>query len=155
MRVRDLEDGDRPWLRALIEAAWSLPVVTPIGSYDDPTVFDGVVAELDGQLAGAVTYRADDDLAWEIVTVNATVPRRGVATALMTAVRERASAAGAQRAWLITTDDNPGAIDFYEAIGMRRVRAYENFVEVVRATKPGIGGFRNAIEFEWVLTPEA
>lgn len=154
MEVRDLDDRDRPWLRDLVEAAWSLPVVTPIGTYDDPTAFDGLVAELDGRLAGAVTYRADNEGAWEIVTLNATVQRRGVATALMTAVRERASAAGAKRAWLITTDENAGAIAFYEAIGMRRTRRYENFVDVVREEKPDVGGFRHAIEFEWVLTPE-
>lgn len=152
MRVRDLEDRDRPWLRQLVEDAWSLPVVTPTGAYNDPTGFDGVVAELDGEIAGAVTYRADDDDAVEIVTVNATVRRRGVATALMTGVRERAAAAGARRAWLITTDENAGAVAFYEAIGMRRARTHENFVEVVRAQKPDVGGFRDAIEFEWTLT---
>ena len=155
MQVRDLTDTDRPWLRGLVDAAWSLPVVTPIGTYDDPTAFEGVVANLDGRPAGAVTYRTDAEGAWEIVTVNATVQRRGVATALMAAVRERALAAGARRAWLITTDENDGAIAFYEAIGMRRARTHENFVEVVRAVKPRVSGFRDAIEFEWVLTPEA
>ena len=154
MQVRDLTDGDRPWLRDLVERAWSLPVVTPIGAYDDPTAFDGVIAEVDGELAGAVTYRVDGEGAWEVVTVNATVERRGVATALMSAARERASAAGAQRVWLITTDENHGAIAFYEAIGMRRAKTHANFVEVVRAQKPAVGGFRDAIEFEWVLTPE-
>ena len=128
--------------------------MTPTGTYDDPAAFEGVVGDFDGEIAGAVTYRADDEGAWEIVTVNATVQRRGVATALMTAVRDRASAAGAKRAWLITTDDNADAIAFYEAIGMRRARTYENFVEVVRAQKPDVSGFRDAIEFEWVLTAE-
>lgn len=152
MRVRALEHRDRPWLRDLVANAWSLPVVTPTGAYEDPSSFDGVVAEIDSSPAGAVTYRTDDAGGWEVVTVNATVPRAGAGTAMMSAVKDAAASAGAARLWLITTDENHGALAFYERLRMRRARTLPDFVEVVARHKPAVrGAFRDAIEFEWPL----
>ena len=134
MQVRPLEERDRAWLRDLVATAWSLPVVTPTGAYADPTVFEGVVAEIDGERAGAVTRRA------------------GAGTAMMQLVRDAAAQSGATRVWLVTTDTNPEAIAFYEDIGMQRARTIPDFVEVVARHKPAVrGAFRDAIEFEWRL----
>lgn len=151
MRVRALDDRDRGWLRDLVAETWSLPVVSPGRVYDDPSALDGVVAEHDGERLGILTYDRRE-AEWEVVTLNATVSRRGAATGMMRAVRDAATAAGASRLWLITTDENIGAIAFYEAIGMRRARVHSNFVEVVARYKPAVrGAFRDAIEFEWRL----
>ena len=152
MQVRPLEDRDRAWLRDLVVTAWSLPVVTPTGAYADPTVFEGVVAEIDGERAGAVTHRVDDDGGWEVVTANAVTRRAGAGTAMMQLVRDAAAQSGATRVWLVTTDTNPEAIAFYEDIGMQRARTIPDFVEVVARHKPAVrGAFRDAIEFEWRL----
>lgn len=147
--VRDLVDSDRPWLRALIEAQWGVPVVTPAGVYGEPEAHEGVVAELDGELLGAVTYLRDGG-AWEIVTVIATVEAVGVGRAMLEEVRRRAEQARSARVWLITTDDT-GAASFYERLGMTRARTHEGFIEVVRRVKPSSGGYRDAYEYEWLL----
>ena len=44
-----------------------------------------------------------------------------------------------------------GGLAFYERIGMTEVRRHPDFVETVRAVKPGSGGYRDAIELEWRL----
>ena len=150
MVVRPLAAGDRPWVRDLVASAWGLPVVTPTAAFDAPEQLDGLVAELDGEPAGAVTWLVDGH-EWEVVTLNAAVEGAGVGRALLEDVRRRASAAGASRVWLITTDDNPGAQAFYERIGMTEVRRHIDHVETVRAVKPGSGGYRDAIELEWRL----
>jgi ribosomal protein S18 acetylase RimI-like enzyme len=147
--VRELVDADRPWLRGLIEQEWGIPVVTPVAAYEAPETHDGVVAELDGERAGAVTYVRDGD-AWEIVTVIATVRDAGVGRAMLEEVRGLAQRSGAARAWLITTDDNDAA-SFYEHLGMTRVRTHERFVDVVREVKPSSEGYRDAYELEWRL----
>jgi hypothetical protein len=50
---------------------------------------------------------------------------------------------------LITTDDNPNAIRFYEARGMARRALHRDFVEVVRRYKADSEGYRDAIEFSF------
>ena len=149
LRVREVVDADRPWLRTLIEQQWGIPIVTPMGAYDAPETHDGIVAEIDGERAGAVTYvRAGGD--WEIVAVIATVEGAGVGRAMLEEVRSLAERSRATRLWLITTDDT-GAAAFYEHLGMVRIRTHEHFVEVVRRVKPSTGGYRDAYEFEWHL----
>ena len=149
LRVRELVDADRPWLRALIEQQWGIPVVTPMAVYDAPEMHDGVVAETHGELTGAVTYVRDGD-DWEIVTVIATVEGAGIGRSMLEEVRRLAQRSRAHRLWLITTDDT-GAAPFYEHLGMRRTRTHESFVDVVRGVKPSTGGYRDAYEFEWRL----
>lgn len=149
VHVREVVDGDRPWLRSLIEAQWGVPVVTPVAAYDAPEAHDGVVADIDGEPVGAVTYvRGGAD--WEIVTVIATVEGAGVGRAMLEEVRRLARRSKAARVWLITTDDTDAAA-FYRRLGMTRTRTHENFVEVVRRVKPSTGGYRDAYEFEWRL----
>ena len=149
VRVREVGEGDRRWLRAQIEERWGLPIVTPIAAYGAPETHDGVVAEIDGELTGAVTFVRGGD-AWEIVTVISTVERAGIGRAMLEEVRRLARRSGATRLWLITTDDADAA-GFYEHLGMTRTRTHEDFVEVVRRVKPSTGGYRDAYEFEWQL----
>jgi GNAT superfamily N-acetyltransferase len=149
LRVREVTEEDRPWLHALIERQWGLPVVTPTGAYHAPETHDGVVAEIDGERAGALTYVPEGG-DWEIVVVIAAVPGAGVGRALLEEARRLAERSRATRLWLITTDDT-GAAAFYEHLGMIRTRTHEDFVEVVRRAKPSTGGYRDAYEFEWPL----
>ena len=129
---------------------WGLPVVTSVRAYEDPERLEGVIAEVDGESVGAVTFQVDGP-GWEVVTVNAGRSGVGAGRAMLEGLRRRAEAAGASRVWLITTDTNDGAIGFYEHLGMRRVRLHRRFINVVRAAKPDVdeGAFWNAIEFEW------
>ena len=149
--VREVTDGDRPWLRALIEEQWGIPVVTPTGAYSEPETQHGLVVEIDGERAGALTY-ARDGGEWEIVTVIAAIQGVGVGRALLEEVRQMAERSRATRLWLITTDDT-GAAAFYEHLGMIRARTHKDFIEVVRRAKPSTAGYRDAYELEWRLTP--
>lgn len=149
LRVREVTQEDRQWLRALIEQQWGIPVVTPTGAYHAPETHHGVVVEIDGERAGALTYVPEGG-DWEIVTVIAAVQGAGVGRALLDEVRHLAERSHATRLWLITTDDT-GTAAFYEHLGMIRTRTHEGFVEVVRRVKPSTGGYRDAYEFEWRL----
>lgn len=154
MRVRALDDADRPWVRRIIDETWGLPVVTPADVYDAPELLDGVVADSDGEPVGAITYRVDGP-EWEIVTVHTTRPGLGIGRLMMEEVHRRSLAAGATRVWLITTDDNVTAMGFYERLGMTRIRDHPGFAARVRVHKPALdpAPFDAAIEYEWRPDP--
>lgn len=146
--IRDALEADRAWIRSHVAASWGLPVVSVSGSYD-PTELAALVASApEATVVGVATYRLTDTEC-EVLTLDALVPRRGVGTALLGEVRRRA---GRRRVWLITTDENHGAIAFYRHLGMQEVRRHHDFVSQVRSAKDlaaGAVGFRDALEFEF------
>ena len=148
-----MEEADRPWLRELLDREWGLPVVSVSGAHD-PSDLPGFVAVDGDERVGALTYRLDGD-ACEVVTINALTPGRGIGTALLRAARDVADKTAA-RLWLITTNDNIRAIEFYQRQGMDLVALHRNFVDVVRSHKPTVSGhnpsgipFRHALEFSY------
>jgi ribosomal protein S18 acetylase RimI-like enzyme len=152
VRVRVLDDADRRWVGTTIAERWGVPVVSISGSYLEPERLDGVVAEVDGRQIGAAVYRIDG-ADCEVVTLLVLERGLGAGRLLLEAVRDAARRAGSSRVWLVTTDDNPGAIGFYEHVGMRHGRTHPGFIDVVRAAKPALpsDAFADAIEFEWEL----
>jgi len=153
MNLRPLEDTDRAWFRDLIDREWGLPVVSVSGAYD-PTEFPGLLACEGHDRIGALTYRLARDTC-EVVTLNAVTPGRGVGSALLAAARNLADQRGL-RLWLITTNDNIRAIDFYQRRDMDMVALHRNFIDVVRQYKPTVGDqaasgipMRHALEFSY------
>ena len=148
MTVRPLTDADRAWARAVVADEWGLPVVSPSGVYDDPAGLNGIVAEDDGRRVGLLLHRIDEGRC-EVVALIVQEQRKGHGRALMNAAREEAREAGCDHVWLITTDDNPGALAFYRSLGMTESQRHLNFVDTVRRSKPDSTGYRDAIELEW------
>jgi septum formation protein len=148
--LRRISPEDRSRIAELIESEWGLPVVSVSGLYD-PSRLNGIVAERDGELLGALTYRMDE-YAMEVVTLNSLVEGRGIGSALLAEAR-RIAQASRRRLWLITTNENLRAISFYQRRGMEMAALHRNFADEVRRSKPGAAGiaFRHAIEFEYPL----
>jgi len=107
--------------------------------------------------AALLTYHiAGDEL--EVVTLHATLLRRGLGSALLEAARLKAQELGCRRLWLITTNDNEPAIAFYKAQGMNLAAVHRHALRESRKLKPeipltGIGGvpIEDEIEFEVVF----
>jgi GNAT superfamily N-acetyltransferase len=149
--VRGIRPDERAWLRGLIEEEWGLPVVSTSGAHD-PSELPALIAHDGPTVLGAVTYRMSDQ-ACEVVTINSLRPGLGVGTALLAAVRNIAEQEG-RRLWLITTNENLRAINFYQRRGMDMVALHRNFVDEVARWKPGLLSdgtppFRHAIEFSY------
>jgi septum formation protein len=153
--VRDLAPRDRVWFSDLLEREWGLPVVS-ISGFHDPRGLEGMIAEDEGERLGALSYRVEGS-AMEVVTLNSVRQGRGIGSALLGAARRRARQARL-RMWLITTNENIRAIDFYQRRGMDLVALHRDFAEVVQGEKPGSVGqhpgtgrvaFRHALEFEY------
>jgi len=155
--LRPLEASDRNWEgRFLAQEAGSARVVSR-GILHQADTLPGLVAILNGDPIGLLTYWIDEpDM--EVVTLHARPQRIGAGSVLLEGAKTVGKQAGCTRLWLITTNDNQPAIDFYAKRGMRLVAIHKEAVTESRRTKPeiplvGIGGVRitDELEFEIIL----
>ena len=137
LRVRDLRLDERAWVQALLSARWHGPRIVTRGVVHEATTLPGVVAERHGERVGLATYRIADG-ACELITLDALEPRRGIGRALLEAVQTRARARAATRLWLVTTNDNQPAIDFYTHCGLAQVAIHRGAASLARRLKPSI-----------------
>jgi ribosomal protein S18 acetylase RimI-like enzyme len=127
----------RVWADELLAASWG-GVVARRGALVEPRLLPGLVALHDDEPVGLVTFLLAAGRC-EIVTIDARVRRSGVGGLLIHGVADRARTTAATALWLITTDDNLGAIAFYEASGFELVARHEGAVAELRRTlKPDI-----------------
>ena len=95
------------------------------------------MATLAGENAGLATYRIEGEDC-EIATLDSVSEGKGVGSALIEAVKDKACAAGCKRLWLVTTNDNTPALRFYQKRGFRLVAVHANALERSRRLKPQI-----------------
>jgi ribosomal protein S18 acetylase RimI-like enzyme len=139
-----------------MEAEFGGALQTRRGELLDVLALPGFVAERDGRPVGIATYRRDGSEC-ELAFIAAFEARRGVGSALLGAVVE--AAAGCQRVWLVTTNDNLDALRFYQRRGFRLTALRAGAVDRARASlKPRIGTvgehgipLRDELELELVL----
>lgn len=159
IEVAPLEPGDRRWAEALLREAWFGDAVVVGGEVIALGGLAGLVARVDGRLAGLATYRVRGG-ACELVTLNAAVEGRGVGIALVEGVRAVAGEAGCRTVRVVTTNDNRRALDLYARAGFRVAAVRRGAVNEARARKPTIPThapdgtpIEDEIELELDLTP--
>jgi GNAT superfamily N-acetyltransferase len=157
IEIRASGPGDREWLHEFILSHnHSLRVVSR-GVLHQADQLPGLIASLGGKPSALLTYRvASGEL--EVVTLHAAEKGKGLGSALLEAAKEKARELGCSRLWLITTNDNEPAIEFYKHRGMRLVAVHREALERSRKLKHeipliGLGGepIRDEIEFEYRL----
>jgi ribosomal protein S18 acetylase RimI-like enzyme len=137
MEVRPLREEERDWLAGRLRESWGAPDVVSRGRLRDASQLDALVCEENGERLGACTLELRDGDC-ELVTIDAFAAGRGAGTALLEAAVERARAEGCGRLWLITTNDNTGALRFYQRRGLRLVALHPGAVDDARRLKPQI-----------------
>ncbi len=157
MVIRAVEDADRERVRVLVVEHWGGPTVVSRERVHTPDALPGLIAEADGSIAGLATFRIDGPEC-ELVTLNAFAAGEGCGTLLVEGVADAARRAGCQRLWLITTNDNTGALRFYQKRGFRLVAVHRDAIAGSRMLKPqiplmGLDGIpiRDEIELELML----
>ncbi len=145
------------WAKELLKESWGSTMVVTRGKMYEADRLPGFVALVDGKEAGLATYRIEGG-ELEIVTLDATVEKQGVGTAIIQAIKDLAVKVGVKRIWLITTNDNIDALRFYQKRGFVLKAVYPNAIEFSRKLKPsipiiGLYGIplRDEIELEFIL----
>lgn len=134
---RALTSRDRRWVRTTLVRNWTSATVARRGELIDATRLRGFVALVGGTRAGLalVDVRGED---YEVVAISTSRPRRGIGRALMQHCVDDARASGCSRVWLVTTNNNIGAIAFYERFGMKLCAVHRGAVSQARALKSSI-----------------
>jgi ribosomal protein S18 acetylase RimI-like enzyme len=152
-----LTQHDRAWVTRFLTDESDDTRVVSRGVLHQADTLPGFAAHMDGKPVGLLTNRIDGR-EMEVVTLHASLQRKGVGTALLAAARSAAKQAGCKRLWLITTNDNQPAIDFYSSRGMKLVAIHKDALARSRELKPeiplfGVGGapITDELEFEFPL----
>jgi GNAT superfamily N-acetyltransferase len=137
IRIRPIEEGDRPMLAWLVAELWGSDVVAVHGSSLRPAELGGFIAERSRRVAGLLTYQLVGEML-EIVTLNAIDRRAGIGTLLIEAAVGKARRFGCREIRLTTTNDNVDALRFYQRRGFRLVELRPGAVTRARRAKPEI-----------------
>jgi ribosomal protein S18 acetylase RimI-like enzyme len=137
MAIRPVEDSDRPTVEWLTAELWGAAEVAVHDGVFHPAELPGFIAEDAGRIAGLVTFEVRGGVL-EIATINALDRRQGIGTALIEAVRTEARRRGCRQVTLTTTNDNIGALRFYQRRGFRLTALRPGAVDRSRARKPEI-----------------
>ena len=139
----------RPWLAGL-ERAWAVEVLErelagPLqarrGELVDVLSDEALVADVDGKPAGLLTYSPRVD-GFELSSLVALREGVGIGRALVEALTGIARQAGAERIWVVTTNDNLAALGSYQHLGFRLIALRPGAVTQARTKlKPSIPRF--------------
>jgi len=135
--IRDLAEVDRSWVKEFIEVEWGGSTVVSRGQVHNPSSLPGFIALDSDRPVGLVTFNIDDK-SCELVTLNSFKEGMGIGAALVESVVVNAKETGCHRLWLITTNDNTGALRFYQKNGFRLIAVHRDALEESRKLKPTI-----------------
>jgi GNAT superfamily N-acetyltransferase len=137
LKIRAVNDRDRDWACSLLRERWGGPEVVTRGRLHQADQLPGFIALNGQQPVGLITYSFDYGDC-EIVSLDSLESYKGIGSALVKAVLDVAFAKHCTRAWLITTNDNTGALRFYQKMGFGLVAVHREAIRKSREMKPGI-----------------
>jgi ribosomal protein S18 acetylase RimI-like enzyme len=144
IEIRRTSDVDPDVLLAHVIETWHAEAVVAHSERIYPARLPGFVALSNDEIVGHVSYRVDGERC-EITSIDATPEHAGIGTRLLEAALTAARAAGCRTAWLTTTNDNLGALRFYQRRGFGlvalRPRAIDRARETLKPELPGVGSY--------------
>lgn len=127
----------REAVNKILKDEWGCPPSISRGKAIDTTILPGFISLSENKINGVVTYNIENSEC-EIVTLNSFEENKGIGTALICMVITAAKEKCCNRIWLITTNDDVGAIRFYQKKGFDLVAAHINAIDASRKLKPSI-----------------
>ena len=137
LEIRLLTAEHLDWAMAQVADQFASSRVVSKGVLHDCRDLPGVVCLSEGQPCGLLQFSlVEGEL--EVVILIATLSGLGVGSQLLGAANTVARELEAKRIWLITTNNNLEAIEFYERVGYKLVRVHKGAVTKARKLKPEI-----------------
>lgn len=155
MELTCIDDRNRMEVNELIKQQWHSTDMILRGGVVDMTKADGIIAYVEKEIVGMITYRIFDDVC-EILSLDSFKENQGIGSILIDEVKKIAMVKKINRIVVITTNDNIHAIRFYQRRGFEMCKLYYNAIDVSRKLKPEIPmlGYndipiQHEIEFQW------
>jgi len=136
-KIRVINKNDKDWIKKYITREWGSNRVVNRGKIYLASELPGFIAEKDGQYLGLLTYNLENHNC-EIITLNSLKAGEGIGTALIDEIKNLVKENHCQRLWLITTNNNLSAIEWYKKQGFKIKAIYKNSMEISRKLKPQI-----------------
>ena len=134
MNVRPLRDDDREHARAWLREHWAESMAAN-GELFHPAEHEGFIA---GDWDGLITYRLGGGRC-EVTVLMALREGEGIGSALLQATADTARAQGCTDLWLVSTNDNLHALEWYRRKGFTVTEVHDGAVDRSRETlKPSI-----------------
>ena len=135
--IKKLSREYSDWVYNLLNERWGSVRMITRGKMHEADALPGFVALVDGEPAGLITYHiAGKEL--EVISLDALIENKGIATSLLKKVQGLAIAHACQRVFLITTNDNTKALKFYQKRGFHIAAFHRDAIEYSRKLKPEI-----------------
>jgi len=159
MNIRKIQINDRTWVNEFIRNHWGSDKIIIHNKIYVPADLEGFVVEENERKISLITYHILEH-SCEIVTLNSTIEHRGFGRELVKSVIDEAKLHGCETVWLVTTNDNIRAIEFYQKLGFQLIMVYPDRVNYSRKIKPEIPltaengiPIRDELEFVLQLSP--
>lgn len=157
IEIEEYSDKFKDWAADCHRKYWRSTLLVSRGKVYHAEALPGFAALMDGKPVGLITYHIKKKNC-EIITINSEIEKKGIASALIDAVKKKAISERCLRLWLITTNDNIEAIRYYQKRGFELAAFHRNAIEHSRKLKPSIPltgkhgiPIRDEIEFEMML----
>jgi ribosomal protein S18 acetylase RimI-like enzyme len=116
VKIRAIEDKDRMEVQRQMELHWGGQMMAVHGELIDVPILPGLLAYLDEQFVGLLTYRMMENEI-EIISLDSFKINCGVGSSLIQAILQVAKEKKTTRLYLTTTNDNTRALHFYQKRG--------------------------------------
>jgi N-acetylglutamate synthase-like GNAT family acetyltransferase len=135
---------------------WGSDIIVSRGKVYRSEDLEGILVYEDNKIIGLGLYYIKNSEC-EIVLLETFIEKKGIGTQIIEEIKEVAKTNNCKRIFVITTNNNIGALKFYQKRGFNFSNIYINAMEESRKIKPEIpkeyGGIeiRDEIEFEMKL----
>jgi N-acetylglutamate synthase-like GNAT family acetyltransferase len=123
---------------------WGSDILITRGKCYRAEDLDGILVYENGKIIGLGLYKLKRDC--EIVLLETFVQNKGIGTQIIEKIKEISKVKNCKRIWLITTNANISALEFYQKRGFHISNIYKNAIEKSRKIKPEIPKMENGIE---------
>ena len=135
--LRPNNNLDDEWIDKLLIKYWSDTIIVTRGKKHDASTLPSIIAEFDGQRVGVLTYCINREEC-EIISLISLFKRVGIGIQLLRSIEMTALDMKCKRVWLVTTNDNEAAVEFYLKNGYRIKAVHKDAIVKSRILKPTI-----------------
>lgn len=154
-QIEPIKQSDNDQMRRLAIHGWGSETMVVHDTVYNLTEQEGFLARSQAEIVGMLTYRMAASGRSELLSLDSVIENQGIGSALLDAYIHRVAAQVVHQIYLVTTNDNLRALEFYQKRGFTLSALHLYAVTRARKIKPEIPIYAEngiAIEHELELT---